>query len=157
MSRSPLYSAGHVQLPIRVLLLCSPCASRHQVPCSTSRVVPRAHRVVGPGTHQGSGPREVHTTPSPSMIAFNKSFGTSYQGKLLSVGYEKADARDGTSKLLTLWNSSKIVDETGEGASKQTSPPFYRDSYQFGKEPSSSSQRVTVTLSGKGSRIVCSS
>jgi hypothetical protein len=27
-SRSPLYSAGLVQLPIRVLLLRSPCASR---------------------------------------------------------------------------------------------------------------------------------
>jgi hypothetical protein len=34
------------------------------VPCSASRVVPGAHRVVGPGTHQGSGPREVHTTGS---------------------------------------------------------------------------------------------
>jgi hypothetical protein len=40
--------------------------------------------------------------PSPSMIAFNKSFGTSYRGELLSVGYEKADARDGMSKFLTL-------------------------------------------------------
>jgi hypothetical protein len=56
-SRSPLYSAGHVQLPIRVLLLCSPCAPRQQVPCSASRVVPGAHRVVSPGTHRGSGPR----------------------------------------------------------------------------------------------------
>jgi hypothetical protein len=62
MSRSPLYSAEHVQLPNRVLLLCSPCAPRLQVPCSASRVVPGAHRVVGPGTHRGSGPREVHTT-----------------------------------------------------------------------------------------------
>jgi hypothetical protein len=53
---------GHVQLPNRVLLLCSPCASRHQVQCSASRAVPGAHRVVGPGTHRGSGPREVHTT-----------------------------------------------------------------------------------------------
>jgi hypothetical protein len=34
------------------------------MPCSASRVVPGAHRVVGPGTHRGSGPREVHTTPS---------------------------------------------------------------------------------------------
>jgi hypothetical protein len=82
--------------------------------------------------------------PSPLMIAFNKSFGTSYRGELLSVGYEKADARDGTSKLLTLWNSSKIVDETGEGASKQTSPPLIGTPHQSGKEPSSSSQRVTV-------------
>jgi hypothetical protein len=29
--------------------------------CSARRVVSGAHRV-GPGTHQGSGPREVHTT-----------------------------------------------------------------------------------------------
>jgi hypothetical protein len=43
------------------ILLCSPCASRHQVPCSASWVVLGAHRVVGPGTHQGSGPRKVHT------------------------------------------------------------------------------------------------
>jgi hypothetical protein len=57
--------------------------------------------------------------PSPSMIAFNKSFGTSYRGELLSVGYEQADTRDGTSKLLTLWKSSKIVDETGEGISNK--------------------------------------
>jgi hypothetical protein len=53
--------------------------------------------------------------PSPCMIAFNKSFGTSYRGEPLSVGYEKIDARDGSSKLLTLWNSSKIMGETGEG------------------------------------------
>jgi hypothetical protein len=65
-SRSPLYSAEHVQLPNRVLLLCSPCAPCLQVPCSASRVVPGAHRVVGPGTHRGSGPREVHTTPAPA-------------------------------------------------------------------------------------------
>jgi hypothetical protein len=62
--------------------------------------------------------------PSPSMIAFNKSFGTSYWGELLSIGYEQADTRDGTSKLLTLWKSSKIVGETGEGPSMQKSPPL---------------------------------
>jgi hypothetical protein len=45
--------------------------------------------------------------PSPSMIAFNKSFGTSYRGEILSIGYEQADARDGTPKLLTLWNRLK--------------------------------------------------
>jgi hypothetical protein len=27
--------------------------------------------------------------PSPSMIAFNKSFDTSYRGELLSIGYEQ--------------------------------------------------------------------
>jgi hypothetical protein len=96
--------------------------------------------------------------PSSSLITFNKSFGTSYRGELLSVGYEKTDARDGTSKLLTLWNSSKIVDETGEGASKQMSPPLIGTPHESGKGPSSSSQRFTVeTLSRKGSQIVCSS
>jgi hypothetical protein len=58
-----------VQSPIRVLLLCCPCAPRLQVPCSASRVVPGAHRVVGPGTHRGSGPREVHTTTPSSSPA----------------------------------------------------------------------------------------
>jgi hypothetical protein len=103
--------------------------------------------------------------PSPSMIAFNKSFGTSYRGELLSVGYEKADARDDTSKLLTLWDSSKIVDETREGVSEQASPPLIGTPHDLGKQPSTSSRktssdsvppsRVTVeTLSRKGSRIV---
>jgi hypothetical protein len=55
------------------------------------------------------------------MLDFNKSFGTSYRGELLSVGYEQADTRDGTSKLLTLWKSSKIMGEIGEGPSKQKS------------------------------------
>jgi hypothetical protein len=92
------------------------------------------------------------------MIAFNKSFGTSYRGELLSVGYEKADVRDGTSKLLTLWDSSEIVDETGEGASGQASPPLIGTPHQSGKQPSTSSQRITVeTLSRKGSRIACPS
>jgi hypothetical protein len=96
------------------------------------------------------------------MIAFNKSFGTFYQGELLSVDYEKTDTRDGTSKFLTLWNSSKIVGETGEGNSKQTSPPLIGTPDVLGKQPSTSSQkyssgsappsRVTIeTLSRKGS------
>jgi hypothetical protein len=100
--------------------------------------------------------------PSPSMIAFNKSFGTSYWGELLSVGYKKADARDGTSKFLTLWGLSKIVGETGEGSSKQASPPLIGTPDDLGKQPSTSSQknssgpsppsRVTVEmLSRKGS------
>jgi hypothetical protein len=54
--------------------------------------------------------------PSPSIVAFNKSFGTSYRGELLSVVCEMATAGDGASKLLTLWDSSEFMDETGEGA-----------------------------------------
>jgi hypothetical protein len=102
---------------------------------------------------------------SPSMIAFNKSFGTSYRGELLSVGYEKADAIDGTFKLLTLWDSFKIVDEIGEGASEQASLPLIGTPHNLGKQPSTSSQKISLdsvppsrvtieTLSRKGSRIV---
>jgi hypothetical protein len=84
--------------------------------------------------------------PSPLMIAFNKSFGTFYRGELLSVGYEKVDARDGTSKFLTLWESSKIVGETGEGNSKQASPPLIWTLDDLGKQPSTSSQKNSSGL-----------
>jgi hypothetical protein len=77
------------------------------------------------------------------MIAFNKSFGTSYRGELLSFGYEKVDARDGTSKFLTLWDSSKIVGETREGVSKQASPPLIGTFDDSGKQPSSSSHKIS--------------
>jgi hypothetical protein len=40
--------------------------------------------------------------PSPSLAAFNKSFGTSHRGELLSVGFEEASIGDGASKILTL-------------------------------------------------------
>jgi hypothetical protein len=86
-----------------------------------------------------------------------KSFGTSYWGELLSVGYEKIDARDGSSKLLSLWNSSKIMGETGEGNSEQRSPPLIGTPEDLGKGPSTSSgpkppSQVTVEmLSKKGS------
>jgi hypothetical protein len=92
--------------------------------------------------------------PSPFMIAFNKSFGTSYWGELLSVGYEKIDARDGSSKLLTLWNSSKIMGEIGEGNSEQRSLPLIGTPEDL---PSTSSglappsQVIVEMLSRKGS------
>jgi hypothetical protein len=91
--------------------------------------------------------------PSPSMIVFNKIFGTSYRAELLSVGYEQADTRDGTSKILTLWKSSKIMGET-EGPSKQKSPPLIGTPEDL--PPTSSGlvppSRVTVEmLSRKGS------
>jgi hypothetical protein len=92
--------------------------------------------------------------PSLSMIAFNKSFGTFYRGELLSVGYEKADTRDGTSKFLTLWESSKIVGETGEGSSKQASPPLIGipDDLEKNSSGLAPPSRVTVEmLSRKGS------
>jgi hypothetical protein len=54
--------------------------------------------------------------PSPSLAAFNKSFGTSHRGKLLRVGFETSGVGGKTSKFLSLWKSSAIVDETGEEA-----------------------------------------
>jgi hypothetical protein len=49
--------------------------------------------------------------PSPSVAAFNKSFGTSHRGELLSVGCEVARNRDGAPRILTLWKSSALIDE----------------------------------------------
>jgi hypothetical protein len=53
--------------------------------------------------------------PSPSVAAFNKSFGTLHRGELLSVDYEVARNKGGAPKILTLWKSSALIDETGEG------------------------------------------
>jgi hypothetical protein len=51
--------------------------------------------------------------PSPSVAAFNKSFGTSHRGELLSVGCEVARNKGGKPRVLTLWKSSALIDETG--------------------------------------------
>jgi hypothetical protein len=59
--------------------------------------------------------------PSLSLAAFNKSFGTSHRSELLSVGFEAASIRSGASKILILWKSPTLVDETGEEASEQMS------------------------------------
>jgi hypothetical protein len=55
--------------------------------------------------------------PSPSVVAFNKSFGTSHRGELPSVGYEVTKNVDGTPRILTLWESPALIDETGEEGS----------------------------------------
>jgi hypothetical protein len=57
--------------------------------------------------------------PSPSLAAFNKSFGTSHRGELLSVGFKTTSIRSKTSKILTLWKSPVLVDETGGESSEQ--------------------------------------
>jgi hypothetical protein len=51
--------------------------------------------------------------PSPSLVAFNKSFGTSHRGELLSVGFKTTSLGSKRSKILTLWKSPVLVDETG--------------------------------------------
>jgi hypothetical protein len=57
--------------------------------------------------------------PSPSLAAFNKSFGTSHRGELLSVGFKTTSIGSQTSKILTLWKSHVLVDETGGEGSEQ--------------------------------------
>jgi hypothetical protein len=47
--------------------------------------------------------------PSPSLAAFNKSFGTSHCGELLSVGFEAASIGDGTSKILHSGNRLHLL------------------------------------------------
>jgi hypothetical protein len=88
--------------------------------------------------------------PSPSLAAFNKSFGTSYRGELLCVGCRVASIGDGTSKILTLWKSPTLVDETGEGASEQTSRLPRETARDSGKKPCTSLKRTLVS-SGKPS------
>jgi hypothetical protein len=58
--------------------------------------------------------------PSPSVTAFNKSFDTSHRGELLSVGCEVARKKGGAPRILTLWKTSALIDETGEGGSEQS-------------------------------------
>jgi hypothetical protein len=58
--------------------------------------------------------------PSPFVATFNKSFGTSHRGELLSVGCEVSKNRDGTPRILTLWESLALIDETGEEGSNDS-------------------------------------
>jgi hypothetical protein len=99
--------------------------------------------------------------PSPSLVAFNKSFGTSYCGELLSVGCEAAGTGGGTSTILTLWKSSTLVHEIGEGASEQTSRlpgETARDSRNkpctSSKRTSTSSEQALVAKDKKGAPLL---
>jgi hypothetical protein len=101
--------------------------------------------------------------PSPSLTAFNKSFGTSHRGELLSVGFKTTSIGSKTSKILSLWKSPVLVDETGGEGSEQPggvardtekglhSAPETTPSSQ-GKVSSSSTKKVTMqNLSKQGS------
>jgi hypothetical protein len=87
---------------------------------------------------------ESHS-PSPSLAAFNKIFGTPYCGELLSVGCKAAGTGGGTSTILTLWKSSTLVNETGEGASKQTSFLPGETAHDSRKRPCTSSKRTSTS------------
>jgi hypothetical protein len=88
--------------------------------------------------------------PSPSVAAFNKSFGTSHRGELLSVGCEVARNKGGAPRILTLWKSSALIDETREGGSEQSLHSFGEVARDSGKEPRSSLKKTSASL-GKSS------
>jgi hypothetical protein len=88
--------------------------------------------------------------PSPFVAAFNKSFGTSHHGELLSVGCEVARNKGGASRILTLWKLSALVDEIGEGGSEQSLHSLGEVARDSGKEPRSSLKKTSASL-GKSS------
>jgi hypothetical protein len=100
--------------------------------------------------------------PSPSLAAFNKSFVTSHRGELLSVGFKATSVGSGTSKILTLWKSPALVDETREGleqtggsvrdSRKGPRSDLRKSSTSRGKASPGSVKRVTMqNLSKQGS------
>jgi hypothetical protein len=105
--------------------------------------------------------------PSPSTAAFNKSFGTSHRGELLSVGCEVTKNKDGTPKSLTLWESPALIDETGEegldelretlegiacGSRRGADSSLKKASASVGKSSSSSGKKVIIkNMSRQGS------
>jgi hypothetical protein len=52
---------------------------------------------------------------------------------------------DGASKLLTLWNSSEFMDETGEGASEQARQPLSKTVRDSRKQPSTSLKKTSTS------------
>jgi hypothetical protein len=88
--------------------------------------------------------------PSPSVAAFNKSFGTSHRGELLSVGCKMARNKGGVPRILTLWKSSALIDETGERGSEQSLHSLGEVGRNSGKEPRSSLKKTSASL-GKSS------
>jgi hypothetical protein len=104
--------------------------------------------------------------PSPSITAFNKSFGTSHRGELLSVGCEVTKNRDDTPRILTLWESPALIDETGEegsddslegiacGSRKVDDSSQKNASASAGKSSSSSGKKVIMkNYSRQGSSL----
>jgi hypothetical protein len=84
--------------------------------------------------------------PSPSVAAFNKSFGTSHRGELLSVGYKVVGIGDGASRVLTLWKSPTFTNETGDEASEQTLHLLGQTARDSGKQPCTSSKKPSTSL-----------
>jgi hypothetical protein len=74
---------------------------------------------------------------------------------LLSVGYEVAAIKDGASKILTLWKSPTLINETGEGALEQMTHSLGQNVRDSGKEPCTSSKKTSVSLDkGSGKKVI---
>jgi hypothetical protein len=84
--------------------------------------------------------------PSPSLAAFNKSFGTSHRGELLSIDFKTTGIGSEVSKILTLWKSHVILDETGGESSEQ--PEGAAQDSEKGPHPTS---ETTPSSRGKAS------
>jgi hypothetical protein len=69
------------------------------------------------GTHEDIPDEQ---DPTPSVVAYNESFGTSFRGELLSVGGQVVSADVGSPKFSVLWKSPKLVSDTGGDALKKT-------------------------------------
>jgi hypothetical protein len=73
---------------------------------------------------------------------------------LLSVGYEVAGIGDGASKILTLWKSPTLINDTREGASEQTTHSLGQNVHDSEKEPCTSSKKTSVSLEkGSGKKV----
>jgi hypothetical protein len=106
--------------------------------------------------------------PSPSIAAFNESFGTSFRGELLSVSDETTSMDGGSTRLSLLWKSSKFMDDTGIDASLKMLRLSSKATCDLEKQPSSSLKRISAvfehvsqapleTLSRKGLHTISSS
>jgi hypothetical protein len=95
--------------------------------------------------------------PSSLQAMFNKSFGTSYRGELLSVGCRAAGVGGGGSEILTLWKLPTLVDEIEEGVSEKTSRQAVLGSRKkpciLSKRTSTSSRQTLLTKDIKGSLL----
>jgi hypothetical protein len=84
--------------------------------------------------------------PSPSVATFNKSFGTSHRGELLSVGCEVSNNKDGAFGILTLCKLPALINETGEGGSEQTLYLFGETAPDSEKGHCTPSKKISIFL-----------
>jgi hypothetical protein len=83
---------------------------------------------------------------SPSVIAYNESFGTSFRSELLSVRGEVVDLDDDTPKFSLLWTSPGFVDEIGEELSKKRSRLTGKTPFVVEKHPSATGEQISSSL-----------